>query len=173
MNIHKISNHELFRKNVVEKLDTIIKDVNKSVNLEKGIYNWSIKESTIRKVIKKWDNQFFIMLYLDHLKSVYVNLSNNNYLLELLNENKIKAHEIAFMTHQEMNPEIWEELIRRKSIRDKSKFEDRLEASTDAFTCRKCRSKKCSYYAQQVRSSDEPMTLFISCLNCGNRWKQN
>ena len=75
------------------------------------------------------------------------------------------------MTHQEICPDKWAELIKAKSIRDKNKFEQKLEAMTDTFTCRKCRSKECSYYAQQVRSSDEPMTLFVTCISCGNRWK--
>jgi transcription elongation factor S-II len=39
------------------------------------------------------------------------------------------------------------------------------------FKCHKCRSSKCTFYALQTRSSDEPMTLFVTCLNCGNNWK--
>ena len=90
----------------------------------------------------------------------------------MVNNKEIKAHEIAFMTHQEICPEKWEEAIKAKSIRDKNKFEQTLEAMTDTFTCRKCYSKKCSYYALQTRSSDEPMTLFITCLDCGSRMKK-
>ena len=40
------------------------------------------------------------------------------------------------------------------------------------FTCRKCNGNKTTHSAFQLRSSDEPMTLFVSCLTCGNRWKQ-
>ena len=46
-----------------------------------------------------------------------------------------------------------------------------IDAATDTFTCRKCKKKKCSYYQMQTRSADEPMTTFVSCLSCGNRWK--
>jgi transcription elongation factor S-II len=84
---------------------------------------------------------------------------------------EIKAHELAFMTHHEMRPEKWDEMIKAKSIRDKGKFETNIEASTDTFTCRKCKSKECTYYQMQTRSADEPMTCFISCISCGNRWK--
>ena len=76
------------------------------------------------------------------------------------------------MSHQELNPERWTELIRLKSIRDKNKYEQNLEAITDSFTCRKCRSKKCTYYELQTRSADEPMTIFITCLDCGSKRKQ-
>jgi transcription elongation factor S-II len=90
----------------------------------------------------------------------------------MVNNGELKSHEIAFMTHQEMQPKKWEELIKAKSIRDKNKFEQELEAMTDRFTCRKCFSKKCSYYALQTRSADEPMTLYITCLDCGSRMKK-
>ena len=30
---------------------------------------------------------------------------------------------------------------------------------------------QCSYYQLQTRSADEPMTTFVTCINCGARWK--
>ena len=56
--------------------------------------------------------------------------------------------------------------------KDKLKYELKPEAMTDVFKCRKCGSRSCSYYEIQTRSADEPMTQFINCLNCGNRWRQ-
>ena len=174
MPVKTIENPDEFRSNIAAKLGPFF--INKggsekhAANLEKGIHNWALKEATNRKVVKKWDNPFFVQIYLDHLRSIYINLKNEK-LIEQVVSGEIKSHTIAFMQNHEMQPERWAEMIRIKSIRDKSKFETQLEASTDTFTCRKCKSKKCSYYAQQVRSSDEPMTLFISCLECGARWK--
>ena len=171
MSLKKIENPDAFRTNIRKKLSSFFsEDMSHASNLEKGIYNWSLKEATNRKVVKKWDNQFFIQIYLDHLRSIFLNLRNDK-LPQMVVSGEIKAHELAFMTHHEMMPEKWDELIKAKSIRDKSKFEQNIEASTDTFMCRKCKSKKCSYYLQQVRSADEPMTCFISCLSCGNRWK--
>jgi transcription elongation factor S-II len=88
-----------------------------------------------------------------------------------LKSGQTKAHVIAYMTHQEMNPTKWESLIIAKAKRDKTKYETTMEAATDTFTCRKCRSKKCTYYQMQTRSADEPMTTFVTCIDCGNRWK--
>ncbi|KAI8851458.1 transcription factor S-II, central domain-containing protein [Chytridium lagenaria] len=45
------------------------------------------------------------------------------------------------------------------------------EAETDAFKCGKCHQRKCTYYQKQTRSADEPMTTFVRCTNCGNKWK--
>jgi transcription elongation factor S-II len=40
------------------------------------------------------------------------------------------------------------------------------------ITCRKCGGNKTTFYPMQTRSSDEPMTLFVTCLTCGKRWRQ-
>lgn len=42
---------------------------------------------------------------------------------------------------------------------------------TDLFKCGKCKGNKTSYYQLQTRSADEPMTTFVTCVNCNNRWK--
>ena len=177
MPVRKIENPDVFRSNICKKLcdffgkiENIDNKEKHANNLEKGIYNWAVKEATNKRVVKKWDNQFFVQIYLDHLRSVYFNLNNEN-ILQTLISGEIKSHEIAFMTHQEMCPEKGEVLIKAKSIRDKNKFEQNLEAATDTFKCRKCKSKKCTYYQMQTRSADEPMTIFVTCIDCGNRWK--
>ncbi|KAJ0036460.1 hypothetical protein NQD34_005137 [Periophthalmus magnuspinnatus] len=42
---------------------------------------------------------------------------------------------------------------------------------TDMFVCSKCKGKNCTYNQVQTHSADEPMTTFVVCNNCGNRWK--
>ena len=46
---------------------------------------------------------------------------------------------------------------------------DLLNASL--FTCGRCKSTKTTSTQKQTRSADEPMTVFVLCLNCGKRWK--
>ena len=62
-------------------------------------------------------------------------------------------------------------LIETKMKRDKIIYDTKIAASTDTFTCGKCKSNECTYYQMQTRSADEPMTTFVTCINCGNRWK--
>jgi transcription elongation factor S-II len=45
-------------------------------------------------------------------------------------------------------------------------------ASGGSFICRKCKKERTSFYQMQTRSSDEPMTVFINCLDCGFRWRE-
>ena len=170
MTSRKIANPEQFRLNIRGKLNLILENEKHSSNLEKGIFNYSLKEATNRKVVKKWDNQYFVQIYIDRLRSIYINLKNPE-ILDQIKSETIQAHTVAFMTHQEMRPDKWKELIDQKILKDKNKFEQHIEASTDTFTCRKCKGNKCTHYAMQLRSSDEPMTIFINCLGCGNRWK--
>jgi transcription elongation factor S-II len=168
--MRKIDNPENFRKNIREKLQNILDSETKANNLEKGIYNYALKEANFRKVVKKWDNPYYIQIYLDRLRSIYINL-NNSVLLNSVKDGTIKVKTLAFMTHQEMQPEKWDALIQAKIKKDKSKYDTQQEAMTDTFKCRKCHSNKCSYYQMQTRSADEPMTTFVTCLECANRWK--
>jgi len=170
MTSRKIANPEQFRLNIRGKLNLILENEKHSSNLEKGIFNYALKEAANRKVVKKWDNQYFVQIYLDRLRSIYINLKNPE-ILEQIKSEAIQSHTVAFMTHQEMRPDKWKELIDAKILKDKNKFENNVEASTDTFTCRKCKGNKCTFYTQQVRSADEPMTIFVNCLGCGNRWK--
>jgi len=170
MAMRKVENPDVFRKNICKKLDEILQDEKKSRNMERGVYNYTLKEADNRKVVKKWDNQYFTQIYIDRMRSIYINL-NNPSLLDLVKNGTLKSHSIAFMTHQEMKPEKWEIMIQEKVKRDKNKFETNIEAATDTFKCRKCHSNKCTYYQMQTRSADEPMTTFVTCIECGNRWK--
>ena len=136
MKIKTINDPVKFRANVRNQLNTKFNDDKNALNLEIGILNWSLKEANVRKVIKKWDNPYFIKIYLDRLKSVWINISNE--LIQDVNNKHIQPHQIAFMTAQEFNPKKWEPLIQEKIQRDKVKYEVNLEAATDTFKCRKC-----------------------------------
>lgn len=168
--MYAITKSEDFRKNIRNKLTNIIEDPTTSTNLEIGIYNYSIKEANSKKIIKKWDNPYFTQLYLDKLRSIYINLKTPE-LLQQIKSKEILPQTVAFMTHQELNPEHWRTLIEQKIKRDANKFTSNIQASTDMFTCKKCRSKRCTYYELQTRSADEPATIFVTCLDCGKHWK--
>ena len=165
-----INDGEKFRESITNNFIKIINNKKISENLEKGIYNYTIEISNKKNIVKKWNNQEFVIIYIEKLKSIIFNLNNKD-ILTKLQQKTIKAHELAFMTHQELRPDIWDKLIELKKIKDENKFCPKLEASTDDFTCHKCKSKKCSYYQLQTRSADEPMTTYVTCLECSNRWK--
>tara|TARA_Y100000816_G_scaffold159113_1_gene113730 strand:+ start:2749 stop:3273 length:525 start_codon:yes stop_codon:yes gene_type:complete len=170
-----INNPSEFRNNIVEKLNELMEDTTISKNLEIGIYNYTIRDATYRAVVKKWENPYFVHLYTDRLRSVYLNLIRLEELRKQIKENKIKIDDFAYMTHQEMDPEQWKDLLKKKKIRDDNKYKNTMKISSD-FTCSRCKkngevSDQCTYYQLQTRSADEPMTTFVTCLNCGKRWR--
>ncbi len=165
-----VDNPNIFRKNTANMINNILDNERMSKNLEKGIFNSTLQDATNKKIIKKWENEYFVEIYVAKLRSVYTNLANKQ-LVENIKNRTFKAHEIGFMTHIEMRPDLWKQLLEEKKKRDDTKFSGNITATTDNFTCRKCKSQKCSYYQLQTRSADEPMTTYVDCLNCGNRWK--
>ena len=169
--------NDTFRNKIVEKFDTLIYDICKSRNVEKSIYNYIIKLSKNKNIERSWNNNIFRNLYLSKVRSIYSNLKSDSYIqntnfLTLVKNDEIDIKNIATMSVYDIFPENWKEILELKSKKDKLKYELKPEAMTDAFKCRKCGSRSTSYYEVQTRSADEPMTQFITCLNCNNRWKQ-
>ena len=77
MSSRKIENSEQFRSNIRAKINEKLNNEKHSSNLEKGIFNYALKEADQRKIVKKWDNKHFVQIYLDRLRSIYTNLNDN------------------------------------------------------------------------------------------------
>jgi len=88
--MYTIENPDIFRKNVVKQLKKYIICDEHTINLERGIYNYTIKEATQKNVIKKWNNSYFIQIYVDRLRSIYMNLHNKN-IADKINNNSLAA----------------------------------------------------------------------------------
>ena len=100
---------EVFRANVRNQFEFARTN---TTNLEKGIFNSAIQECNKRNIIKKWENPFFVEIYLSIFKTVHFNV--------LQNPNIAAAPErVAFMTHQEMSPEKWKGIVEKKEKTDK------------------------------------------------------
>lgn len=168
--MRSITDSEAFRKDIVTKLNSLIDDNEISEKLEQNILDYASKEANQLKIIIRWDNTSFAQLYIDRMRSIYLNLKNPK-LLDSLKSSEINTETLAYMTHQEMNPDHWKGLIDKKMRRDANKYNNNTQASTDMFTCGKCKSKRCTYYELQTRSADEPATIFVTCLECGKNWK--
>ncbi|XP_050927409.1 transcription elongation factor A protein 2 [Lates calcarifer] len=85
----------------------------------------------------------------------------------------ISPQRIACMTAEEMASAELKQI--REALTKESIREHQLSkvggTETDMFICNKCHGKSCTYTQVQTRSADEPMTTFVLCNSCGNRWK--
>jgi len=164
------------RNNCVNKINSILDDIEKSRNIEKSIYNSVISYSKENNINRRWDNRIFYNLYFSKIRSIYINLNKNSYvkndyLYDKIKKDEIKSEEISKLSVYDVFPDNWRKMIDEKIKRDKMKYELKPEAMTERYKCRRCGSRKCSYYELQTRSADEPMTQFFTCLDCKNRWK--
>lgn len=163
-----------------EEVITIFQKLNLSEDqtkdLEIGVFNFCIDYATLHAIPLSWTSDTFKELYINKARSVYSNLNpclsiKNKRLLERLLNEEFMPHEVANMKPSEMYPEIWKDIVDKENLRKKAAYEPQATAMTDVYTCGKCKKNKCSYYELQTRSADEPMTIFITCLHCGHRWK--
>ena len=75
------------------------------------------------------------------------------------------CQEMASDEMKQLRQEIAKEGIREAQVAKNQGTE------TNLFKCGKCGKRKTTYTQLQTRSADEPMTTFVLCLDCGNRWK--
>ncbi|XP_052776441.1 transcription elongation factor A protein 1-like [Mya arenaria] len=85
----------------------------------------------------------------------------------------IPADRMAKMTAEEMASAHMNDLRAKytKEAIDDHQMAKTGGTVTDLFKCGKCGGKRCTYNQVQTRSADEPMTTFVFCNDCGNRWK--
>lgn len=113
--------------------------------------------------------------YKAKIRSFFMNLrdKNNPKLREAVVDGEVAVEEFCEYTTQDMASA--EAKARDREIQVQNMFlakgAEEQQAETDMFKCGKCKSRKCRYRQMQTRSADEPMTTFVTCSNCGNRWK--
>ena len=139
------------RNYILSYLKTIF-DEKDSINMEKSIYNFSIYFAELKSITPSWENTLFCEIYKN--KSLLIReLIQTNSIVELIKSGEVKARDISKWNPEETENELCQEV------------EEGL------FVCNKCGSKKTTYYSLQTRSADEPMTNFITCVSCKNRWR--
>ena len=168
-----------YRRKVQDILVKICKMNNLDAKkVEMSIYNYSIKNATSNYIFSNWDNQDFIIIYINKSKSLISNMCktygvDNSQMTTILKKKKNKLETIAELSYYELFPKNWQTILDEKIKIEQMKKEAIEASATDMFKCFKCYKRKCTYFELQTRSADEPMTIFISCLECGNKWKEN
>jgi len=113
--------------------------------------------------------------YKSKIRSLFVNLKdkNNPNLRKSVVDGDLSVEELSTMSSREMASDERKNAD-QKIVQEnfhKSLAAGEPQAETDAFQCSRCKQRKCRYRQAQTRSADEPMTTFVTCTNCGNKWK--
>ena len=145
--------------------------------LEKAIFEAAFNYALKNHVARSWKSAIFVEIYREIVKTVFSNIHpdspvKNTRLLSRAATGEFPLHTIPSMSAYEMFPEKWFELRDKQLQREQKILEGNKSRATDQFKCRRCLKRECTYYELQTRSADEPMTIFITCLNCGKEWRQ-
>ncbi|KAI8144239.1 transcription elongation factor S-II [Fennellomyces sp. T-0311] len=113
--------------------------------------------------------------YKNKIRSLTLNLKSksNPGLRESVVSGELPVGKLCSMSVEDMASE--EAKARDRKLAEEALFNARgagsAQAETDMFMCGKCKGRKTTYFQMQTRSADEPMTTFVTCVNCGNHWK--
>jgi DNA-directed RNA polymerase subunit M/transcription elongation factor TFIIS len=171
------------RNHVCNKLSEVVNgqlDINFVMNIEKSIFNWCVQTTKTRPLniqdLPTWENRMFRERYKHKFSSILFNISEpRNNLIQRIRSGDVKTKNIAGLDPGELWPtgpyKLAEQKLLNKFIISSHADGETAEDYTGIYQCMRCKSFKTTYYQLQTRSADEPMTTFVTCLNCQKRWR--
>lgn len=144
------------------------------INLEKSLNNWAVRRTKSLLDEPAWDNHTFTNRYKHKFLELQSHIRKVDTLREDIRSGKIKPTKLMEMPPTHLWPGgPYDAALAEHVYKDLRKVDMTRESKNldGFFTCNRCKSKKTTYYQLQTRSADEPMTTFVTCLNCDKNWK--
>ena len=147
-------------------------------DIEQAILQRSIRECADMGVDVSWNSPIFVNHYRGRAIHLFENLigtdgyvKNPTFWKEKLKNGEVTAVHLAEMAPMDLHAGRWKAQVEAQIEKDKHLYSNKGGASIYLY-CSVCKKKsKCDYYQMQTRSADEPMTTFVTCLECDKRWK--
>lgn len=166
-------------------------------NIEKAAWLWALEETRLRGEKPAFENRLLRWRYKHKIIHLMAELTRDvskvactlvvkdgrvklkyevqPQLVYRLLKREVKSQDLPGMPAEQLWPDgprakMALKLQKRDLEREKIRLQEKQEQS-GVFKCGKCKSIKTTYYQLQTRSADEPMTTYVTCLNCYNRWK--
>jgi DNA-directed RNA polymerase subunit M/transcription elongation factor TFIIS len=159
LTMHTIHSANVFIEHPLRKL---VEERFGSEAIEHAILNRCIHDAQKWFIDIDWDTNAFREMYRSRAMGLYQ--------VRKLAES-MSPDEFANTTEVDRHPERWLDLLKQVADRDKALYSKKTTANTQMY-CSSCKKKtNCDYYQMQTRSADEPMTTFVTCLECDKRWK--
>ncbi len=156
--------HTIHASNVF--IDTPLRDLVRkrfdSAEVETAILNRCVNDAQRWLIDIDWENLVFREMYRSRAMGLYP----HRHMIASMG-----ATEFVNSGPVDRDPDRWRDIIQATLERDKAKYSKKTTANIEMY-CRSCKKKtKCDYYQVQTRSADEPMTTFVTCLECDTKWK--
>jgi DNA-directed RNA polymerase subunit M/transcription elongation factor TFIIS len=166
-----------------------------SRNAEISVLNWAVHTTRAAGQDASWENDVFRRYYKMKLNWLMAEMGRDEKVNVALTVNdgraqvrcvigpqlvlRLKRKELDVKKLADYSPDVlWPSgpysqamLKLREKEMQMEKARTKEEDYNGLFKCGKCKSVKTTYYQMQTRSADEPMTTYVTCKNCGNRWK--
>ena len=184
---HKKHNYSVLVNSIKELRDkskgllsTILNRLDNDTNIkhlkviETNIYNVSIrlykkKYNLSNMHESNTEEEFFLNTYKNIMYQIYT------YICQIKDKIDQQQLVVNIFNQLEKNNVLFDfEFFSEQKFKEYKQFKyltEPLSVSEGIHTCGKCKSKKTYSYQLQTRSSDEPMTNFVTCASCGNKWK--
>ena len=157
--VHTVHASNVF---VDHPLRTLVRDQFESNDVETAILKKCVKNAQEWMIDQSWENRVFLNMY----RTRAIDLYRYRHLLKTMT-----VDDFVNSTPLIQNPERWAEIAQNTSEKEKATYSKKQTASINLF-CQRCQRKtRCDSYQMQTRSADEPMTTFVTCLECDKRWK--
>lgn len=160
----EITTHMIHCANVFidHPLRNVVREKFESEAIENAILTRCVHEAQKWYVDIDWDTNSFREMYRSRAMGLY----RSRKLAE-----SMSPEEFVNTTEVDRHPERWTDHLKMVAERDKALYSRKTTANIQMY-CSGCKRKtNCDYYQQQTRSADEPMTTFVTCLECDKRWK--
>jgi transcription elongation factor S-II len=160
----ELSAHMIHCANVCidHPLRTLVREKFGSDAIESAILNKCVNDAQAWLVDIDWESKVFTGMYRSRAMSLFV----SKHLADTMS-----AEEFVNTTEVDRHPDRWLSRVKEIAEKEKALYSRKLTASAQMY-CQGCKRKSsCDYYQLQTRSADEPMTTFVTCLECDKRWK--
>lgn len=148
------------RENIQEYFSNIFPQTC-ALNIEKSIFNNAIDIASKYNITCSWNTPIFIHIY-NTISNKIKSYVQQQHIYDKIINKEILSKNVGYLKKEDVYPDTYslQNLLQQDEVQEEG-----------VFQCNKCGSKKTTYYSLQTRSADEPMTNFITCCNCKNRWK--
>jgi transcription elongation factor S-II len=172
-------NEAEYRQKCMEQFIPLFQgDEEKAAKLESAVYRYSMKicEDKCIDFSNEDDDLYFRRQYMNKMITLYNNLNPNSYvknpyLLPAIESGEVDIEQLPNLTPVQLFPDHWKPYIDKQNAREMVYKSLQEQVTTDIFQCGRCKKNRCTYYQLQTRGTDEPMTTFITCIECGHKWR--